>query len=354
MRRACDPIKVGSAARSSCPAYRCHSHSLAVQLSAPPMPCRCRHSMTQCVGGYAMTTLHLLLPRRALYTARILPPMNNPRDTLNNSGGGRGAQRSGAAQTVQARQAAKGGMFGRRSTAPGSGWSRKKKIVALSAIFGIIIGLGVTAAAGGTLYFTFQSQTDPFTASSAVELRNLNVVRDGDTLTVTGVLKNSGQTSISRLWIDNLAVSNLVAFQSRNDAAGSDPTATNDDLAIYVRKADNTFNQYLCLAVVTPACSNVGNVGINNTNKHIATLTTRQFDGISMAATPTDIESVLEGGRTQAFKVVITCDGLSGGCPTLDISREVAISDRLTLTFGYASGDDILVSDAYSARVRSG
>ena len=70
----------------------------------------------------------------------------------------------------------------------------------------------------------------------------------------------------------------------------------------------------------------------------------------------TDVESVLEGGRTQAFKVVITCDGITnpGGCDVIDISRDVAISDRLTLTFGYASGDDILVSDAYSARVRSG
>ena len=71
----------------------------------------------------------------------------------------------------------------------------------------------------------------------------------------------------------------------------------------------------------------------------------------------TDVESVLEGGRTQAFKVVITCDGPDAAindCDVIDISRDVAISDRLTLTFGYASGDDILVSDAYSARVRSG
>ena len=69
----------------------------------------------------------------------------------------------------------------------------------------------------------------------------------------------------------------------------------------------------------------------------------------------TDEESVLEGGRTQAFKVVFSCDGPSGdACNVLNISRDVAISDRLTLTFGYASGDDILVSDAYSARVRSG
>ena len=83
-------------------------------------------------------------------------------------------------------------------------------------------------------------------------------------------------------------------------------------------------------------------------------ITTRQFDGISMYNSPEFEESVLEGGRTQAFKVTIACGNSISGCSALDISRDVAISDRLTLTFGYASGDDILVSDAYSARVRSG
>ena len=272
---------------------------------------------------------------------------------------------SGTAATAQARQpsSSKGMFGGKRPTAPSSFWSRRKKIAALSAIFGIIIGLGVTAAAGGTLYFTFQSQTDPFTASSAVELRNLNVVRDGDTLTVTGVLKNSGQTSISRLWIDNMAVSNLVAFQSLNTPnAGTnlDPTATNDNLMIYVHEADDNSN-YMCMAVVTSgtlACPTEQVIANGSATRHPVPITTRQFDGISMfnfnAPNGQNEESVLEGGRTQAFKVVITCDGQAGSCPVIDISRDVAISDRLTLTFGYASGDDILVSDAYSARVRSG
>ena len=261
---------------------------------------------------------------------------------------------------MQARQATSSkGMFGgKRTTTPASFWSKKKKIAALSAIFGIIIGLGVTAAAGGTLYFTFQSQTDPFTASSAVELRNLNVVRDDDTLTVTGVLKNSGQTSISRLWIDNLAVSNLVAFQSLDD--GGDPTATNDNLMLFVHEADDN-TDYMCMAVNTTGnmqCPNTMNIDGGTVLQAASTpvsISTRQFDGISMLnlGAPQHEESVLEGGRTQAFKVVITCTG-QGACPVIDISRDVAISDRLTLTFGYASGDDILVSDAYSARVRSG
>ena len=287
--------------------------------------------------------------------------MNNPFKATTTAGGrtkGRAASRA-PARAVQAPRAQAAGASGQRKRKT---WTRKRKAVALSAIFGIIIGLGVTAAAGGTLYFTFQSQTDPFTASSAVELRNLNVVRDGDTLTVTGVLKNSGQTSISRLWIDNMAVSNLVAFQSLS-APGPDgtldPTATNDNLLIFVHEADDT-TDVMCLGVGTPiSCPSI-TIGPNSigggTNDTEISITTRQFDGISMHDAGTNrpaIESVLEGGRTQAFKVVITCDG-GTTCPVINISRDVAISDRLTLTFGYASGDDILVSDAYSARVRSG
>ena len=275
--------------------------------------------------------------------------MNSPRE----------AAPPGTAAHAQARQASKG-MFGKRTTAPAPFWSRNRKIVALSAIFGIIIGLGVTAAAGGTLYFTFQSQTDPFTASSAVELRNLNVVRDDDTLTVTGVLKNSGQTSISRLWIDNLAVSNLVAFQSLDN--GNDPTATDDNLMLFVRHLDTNPTHYMCIIVGGASCPNQlggDSSAITQGSSFATNITTRQFDGISMrnaASGGQDVESVLEGGRTQAFKVVITCSGPGqpGPCNIIDISRDVAISDRLTLTFGYASGDDILVSDAYSARVRSG
>lgn len=280
--------------------------------------------------------------------------MNNPFKATTTAGGGTkggGADRA-PARAAQAPRAQAVGASGPRKRGT---WTRKRKAVALSAIFGIIIGLGVTAAAGGTLYFTFQSQTDPFTASSAVELRNLNVVRDDNTLTVTGVLKNSGQTSISRLWIDNMAVSNLVAFQSLEN--GNDPTATNDDLILFVRHVDNN-NNFFCLATGTPRnCpTTVGGVSITDRNQSFV-ITTRQFDGISMFNNGGDAEeSVLEGGRTQAFKVVITCDGPDPptGCDVIDISRDVAISDRLTLTFGYASGDDILVSDAYSARVRSG
>ena len=272
---------------------------------------------------------------------------------MNNSRDNAGKAARGAGPAVQARQASKG-MFGRRSTAASPGWSRRKKIAALSAIFGIIIGLGVTAAAGGTLYFTFQSQTDPFTASSAVELRNLNVVRDNDVLTVTGVLKNSGQTSISRLWIDNLAVSNIEAFQVKNN--GENPDTTSDNLILLVKMVGGT--AHLCVAVESLDCvSAIGKyTGINNAANQ-SLISTRQFDGISMANTGAEVvESVLEGGRTQAFKITISCDGPTptSGCNTIDISREVAISDRLTITFGYASGDDRLVSDSYSARVRSG
>ena len=57
---------------------------------------------------------------------------------------------------------------------------QRQRLPGLSAIVGIIIGVGVTAAAGSTLYYTFESQTDPFKSGSALDVRNLSVVKDED------------------------------------------------------------------------------------------------------------------------------------------------------------------------------
>ena len=92
--------------------------------------------------------------------------------------------------------------------------SDRRKIIALSSIVGIMIGIGITVAAGGTLFYTFQSQTDPFTTSSSLEVRNLNAVLDDDTLRLTATVKNSGQTSITEVFIDSITVSDLKIKQT--------------------------------------------------------------------------------------------------------------------------------------------
>ena len=85
--------------------------------------------------------------------------------------------------------------------------TQRRRLVALSSIVGIMIGIGITVAAGGTLFYTFQSQTDPFTTSSSLEVRNLNAILKDDTLTLTATVKNSGQTSITEVFIDSITVS---------------------------------------------------------------------------------------------------------------------------------------------------
>ena len=86
---------------------------------------------------------------------------------------------------------------------------QRRRLVALSSIVGIMIGIGITVAAGGTLFYTFQSQTDPFTTSSSLEVRNLNAILDDNELRITATVKNSGQTSITAIFIDTITVSEI-------------------------------------------------------------------------------------------------------------------------------------------------
>ena len=169
--------------------------------------------------------------------------------------------------------------------------------MALSAIVGVFITIGITVAAGGTLYYTFTSQTDPFTTSSAVEVRNLNAVNSNDELRITATLKNSGQTSITKVIIDSITVSGITIGQ----------------------EDDNTFK--------------FGTTTIN------ASKITRD-DGIGD-------DSTLEGGRTQALALTIKSDAN----PDL---RDVNISDKLNLVLKFTSGQDELLTDVFTTRVKPG
>ena len=182
--------------------------------------------------------------------------------------------------------------------------SKRRKIIALSAIIGVMIAAGITVAAGGTLFYTFQSQTDPFTTSSAVEVRNLNAVLDDNELRVTATLKNSGQTSLTSVYIDSITVSDVDIEQG-----GTSPY--NITLMI-----DNT--------VETPAITKIKGIGA---------------------------DSVLEGGRTNALVLEISHDNTDN---TKDLGENINISDRLSLTLGFTSGQDELLTDVFSTRVKPG
>lgn len=198
---------------------------------------------------------------------------------------------------------------------------RRERLAALSSIVGIMIGIGITVAAGGTLFYTFQSQIDPFTTSSSLEVRNLNAVLNGDSLSVTATIKNSGQTSITAVYVDEITVSDLTISQGGSPAT--------------LGAGDGAGSKAFCLLS-------------NSTSCDAAASDARGFsihDGA--ASSPEESDSTLEGGRSGAFVMKIE----SASAPDLS---DVNISDKLNLRLRFTSGQDELVTDVFSTRVKPG
>ena len=198
-----------------------------------------------------------------------------------------------------------------------------------------MIGIGITVAAGGTLFYTFQSQTDPFTTSSSLEVRNLNAVLDDDTLRLTATVKNSGQTSITEVFIDSITVSDLSVKQ---DAFG----ILNVEGSGGSTKAKN-----FCQAAFTTAPTG-GVICVKADDARGFSLNT---NALNTATTTLVIKSTLEGGRTSALVMEITSSGTG---TNLDICSDVNISDKLNLVLRFTSGQDELLTDVFTTRVKPG
>lgn len=181
--------------------------------------------------------------------------------------------------------------------------TRKPKMPALSAIVGIIIGVGVTAAAGSTLYYTFESQTDPFKSSSALDVRNLSAVKDEDLLRVTATLRNNGQTRIDEVTVDKILVSEIAIFQNSTG-------------------------------------SNEINLMINSS---LVNAPTYNIEGLTDGAKSSTV-SIPYG---QSAALILEIDNSQ-------ISETVNVSDRLTMTLRIKAGGDTFITDAFSARVKPG
>ena len=63
------------------------------------------------------------------------------------------------------------------------------------------------------------------------------------------------------------------------------------------------------------------------------------------------MDSTIEGGRSTALVIKITADGTSG---IPDISEDVNISDKLNLVLRFTSGQDELLTDVFTTRVKPG
>ena len=199
--------------------------------------------------------------------------------------------------------------------------TQRKRLVALSAIVGVFITIGITVAAGGTLFYTFTSQTDPFTSSSSLEVRNLNAVLDDDTLRVTATIKNSGQTSLTSVFIDTISVTDITITQD-------------DDYKLVLAKGTTT--QEFCV-IQGGGCAKADRA--------------EGYSLLRQTGNNTEVvDSTLEGGRTQAFVMAITC----GGTCTPNIGDNVNISDKLNLVLKFTSGQDELLTDVFTTRIKPG
>ena len=207
--------------------------------------------------------------------------------------------------------------------------TQRRRLVALSSIVGIMIGIGITVAAGGTLFYTFQSQTDPFTTSSSLEVRNLNAILDDNNLRITATVKNSGQTSITAIFIDTITVSEISISQDEYGILTLDDSTTTDtDYCKTVKVA----------AAGTPpviACTAAKD------SRGFSISTTGWQSGDTVTVSP----STLEGGRTSALVMAIEGSKIGG---------DVNISDKLNLVLRFTSGQDELLTDVFTTRVKPG
>lgn len=189
--------------------------------------------------------------------------------------------------------------------------TQRQRLPGLSAIVGIIIGVGVTAAAGSTLYYTFESQTDPFKSGSALDVRNLSVVKDEDLLRITATLRNNGQTRIDEVTIDKILVSDVEISQNF------------------------TGNKQVGLTV-------------NGNN---------QAAGSDYAYT---VEGLTDGSKGSVVSIpygqsaALILELKSASSASNSIEDYVNVSDRLTMTLRIAAGGDTFITDAFSARVKPG
>ena len=203
-----------------------------------------------------------------------------------------------------------------------------RKLPAVSAILGMVIGIGITAALGGGVYYVYQEQADLFSTGSNIEVRNVSVLRTSDGLSITGTMKNIGATSISKITIEEIRVSDLRIIQDADGVVKL--TNIKDKKTNSFCWNDNGNGTGTSPVTCRKLISSVGFTSKNNTSSG-----------------PTLTESTLEGGRSNAFK--LTFD--SG---TVNIKDSVRISDTMTLILKYQSGSDVLLSEPYTARVRAG
>ena len=223
------------------------------------------------------------------------------------------------------------------------GNKKRRKLAAVSAVLGMIIAIGLTAAVGGGVYYTFQEQADLFSSSSQLEVKNFNAIRTDDTLRISANIKNIGSTAVGDMTVGSIISGNNFAFERTGENSDGD--------GIYTIKAHDGF------VVVTKE-----DVILKGGKLHSSDGGTEVMTGLSKI-TPDDDEpdgpavtisglKQIDGGSTIAMNITFEYPGPNPSSPLL--SKTVKVSDRLIFQLSYTSGTDEFVSDVYNTRIRPG
>ena len=143
------------------------------------------------------------------------------------------------------------------------------------------------------------------------------------------------------MFIDSITVSDLKVKQSGAgilNVEGSGGTTQSKNFCSAVTTANAATGIVACLKADDARGFSLSTNGATGT-------------GTGTATDPAVVESTLEGGRTNALVMEVT---QSGTGTALDIGSDVNISDKLNLVLRFTSGQDELLTDVFTTRVKPG
>ena len=248
-----------------------------------------------------------------------------------------------------------------------NGPSARRK-VGISAIAGMLIGLGITAAAAPAVYFAFQENFSQFTEFAALDVQNLNAARDGDRLVVTATIKNVGSTSISSIILEELSVDDLRLQQDPSLDDGSPKGNEYGELTFVGNKFDGdscsasaipmdaTDKVYKISAGTagTPPCKATG--GSSPTATKAATVKIEGLTTIDNTGTQVISPVRIDGDGSVVLRIEI--EGKGGSAATdvdfFDLTKSVDLTEELSIQLRFLSGESEEVTEVYRTSVKRG
>ena len=219
--------------------------------------------------------------------------------------------------------------------ATSAGCRQRKRKTGLENVLGTIALMALVIGGVSVVGYLFTQQSDLFSASSIIEIKNLNAIRSGDELRITANVKNIGTTSISGIEINRITVGEKFSM--------SDQDCTGGDCLMVKIGTDNTwFSHDTANSDHSPSDDETVNDGAKKAKPPI-------ISGVKGFAVQGDSDVSLDGGGSVAIQVILESTDTAH-----KISDNIRISDRLSLQLGYTSGIDVFISDVYDTRVRPG